>query len=65
MRTSLAPISEAARATGASEALLRSLDRRGLVKPQKDTRGCRLYGPSDLDAVRAYLAQSNRAPHAA
>jgi hypothetical protein len=64
------PIAEAAQAVAAgggppcSEGAMRRLDRLGVVKPNRDPWGRRLFGDDDIAAARKYLA-SRRQPSAA
>lgn len=57
----LAVISEAARITGATEAMIRDLCRREIISPQRDSSGRRLFAPADLKRISDYVARSARA----
>ena len=47
---------EAAAATGWSARMLRYVEQRGLVAPQRSRAGYRLYGPQELDRLRSLRA---------
>jgi DNA-binding transcriptional MerR regulator len=55
METKSKGISAAAREVPCAENTLRELDRRGIVKPMRDSAGRRLFGDSDIRAARAYF----------
>lgn len=61
----LAVISEAARITGATEAMIRDLCKREIISPQRDSSGRRLFGPGDLKRISDYLARAARGRNAA
>lgn len=48
-------ISAAAHKVGCAEGTLRSLDKRGIIKPIRDSAGRRLFSMKDVDAARKYL----------
>jgi DNA-binding transcriptional MerR regulator len=52
-------ISSAARNVPCAEGTLRSLERRGVIAPVRDTAGRRLFSEADLIAAREFL---NRSP---
>lgn len=49
----LATVQEAATVTGWSPRMLRYVEQRGLVTPQRSAAGYRLYGPVELDRLRS------------
>lgn len=49
-------IGEVARICGLHEQTLRTLERRGLVRPLRDWNAQRRYTASDVEAVRALIA---------
>jgi DNA-binding transcriptional MerR regulator len=48
-------ISEAARQVPCAEGTLRRLDRQGVVRPNRDPWGRRLFGLDDVEAARKHL----------
>jgi DNA-binding transcriptional MerR regulator len=48
---------QAARQVPCPEGTLRRLDKRGIVRPNRDPWGRRLFGPDDVEAARKYLQQ--------
>jgi DNA-binding transcriptional MerR regulator len=57
-------ISTAAREAGCGEGTMRSLDKRKIIHPIRDSAGRRLFGDDDVEAAREYLASRARAPAA-
>jgi hypothetical protein len=57
-------IAQAARQVPCAEGTLRRLDRQGVVRPNRDPWGRRLFGPDDVEAARKHL-QAQRAGQAA
>jgi DNA-binding transcriptional MerR regulator len=51
---------QAARLVPCSEGALRRLDRQGIVRPNRDPWGRRLFGPEDVESARRYLRQNGR-----
>src|SRR3989338_8783270 len=47
-------IGVASRAVGLSESALKRLEGRGIISPQRDCTGRRVYTPDEIDAVRKY-----------
>lgn len=56
MAVTLFGISAAARAAGCSEVMLRAFERRGVVRPMRDSAGRRLYTPADIDVIQRHRA---------
>ncbi|NHC43759.1 MerR family transcriptional regulator [Motilibacter aurantiacus] len=52
----LLTVQEAAEATGWSPRMLRYVEQRGLVVPQRSAAGYRLYGPTEVDRLRSLRA---------
>lgn len=57
-------IAETARQVPCPEGTLRRLDQKGIVRPNRDPWGRRLFGPDDVEAARRYL-QAKRVPQGA
>jgi hypothetical protein len=55
-------VSTAARKAECAEGMMRSLDKRGIVHPIRDSAGRRLFGDDDVAAAREYLASRPRVP---
>jgi DNA-binding transcriptional MerR regulator len=53
-------IGRAAELVGCSPGTLRSYDRRGLVTPDRDELGHRIYSVADIDCAREVLARHRR-----
>ena len=49
----MATVQEAAAATGWSARMLRYVEQRGLVTPQRSASGYRLYGPAEIERLRS------------
>jgi DNA-binding transcriptional MerR regulator len=49
-------ISSAARHIGCAEDTVRDLDRRGIIKPRRDSAGRRQLTDKDIETARAYLS---------
>jgi DNA-binding transcriptional MerR regulator len=49
-------ISSAARQIGCAEDTVRRLDKRGVIKPIRDSAGRRQLSDADIEAARQYLA---------
>jgi DNA-binding transcriptional MerR regulator len=47
-------ISAAAQEVGVTPVTLRSYERRGALKPERDSSGRRLYGDEDIEAARLF-----------
>jgi len=63
MRTALkfpATIGDTATALGVSPQTLRYLELRGVVNPERDSSGRRLYLPDDIERIRTYRAVHGR-----
>jgi hypothetical protein len=58
-------IAHAARGVPCSEGTMRRLDSLGVVHPERDPWGRRLFGEDDVEAARKYLTQQKRAKPAA
>jgi DNA-binding transcriptional MerR regulator len=58
-------ISSAARQIGCAEDTVRQLDKRGVIKPIRDSGGRRLLSDADIAAAREYLSQQKRHSSAA
>jgi DNA-binding transcriptional MerR regulator len=50
-------IAEAARQVPCAEGTLRRLDRQGVVRPNRDPWGRRLFGNDDIEAARQHLSR--------
>jgi DNA-binding transcriptional MerR regulator len=55
-------IAEFSRALGVSAATLRRLERRGMIRPQRDWTGARRFTETDLERARALLFMRSPAP---
>jgi DNA-binding transcriptional MerR regulator len=53
-------ISQAARQVPCAEGTLRRLDRQGVVRPNRDPWGRRLFGDDDIEAARRHLSEQRR-----
>jgi hypothetical protein len=53
-------VSDAARAVGCAEQTMRSLERRGVIRPLRDSAGRRLFSESDVAAARSYIEKKRR-----
>ena len=58
-------IGSAAERAGCSPSTLRSYDRRGLVTPNRNERGHRVYSLADIECARRVLARHRRAKYLA
>lgn len=54
-------ISEAARQVPCAEGTLRRLDHKGIVRPNRDPWGRRLFGADDIAAARKFLEERQAA----
>jgi DNA-binding transcriptional MerR regulator len=52
----LLSVSAMARLVGKSEETIRDLDRRGVIKAQRDSANRRQFSPEQVEAARAYYA---------
>jgi DNA-binding transcriptional MerR regulator len=59
-RTPLSTTVAVARAAGCSENWVRALADRGVVHPQRDSSGRRLFSAEDVAQIREYVAQRQR-----
>ena len=56
-KATLYGISEAARQVGVAERTLRDYDKRGIVKPTRDSAGKRLFSKTDIQRAKTYRSQ--------
>jgi DNA-binding transcriptional MerR regulator len=57
-------IGSVAEETGYSRETIRLLEIRGVVRPERDTTGRRVFTESDMEKIREYRSRHRRAPAA-
>lgn len=50
-------VATTAKRSGATESLVRDLDRRGIVHASRDSQGRRLFSEADVQRIRQYVSQ--------
>lgn len=59
-RMSLLTVSTTAQRSGATESLVRELDKRGFVQASRDSQGRRLFSEADVVKIARYVTERPR-----